>query len=180
MHVTLRRVKGLPSLRAERIHNALKEAVRETRREGFRIAHYSVQHDHVHLIVEAEDERVLSSGMRSFAVRAARRVNKRALPGRRGSLWSGRYHRRDLASPTEVRHALVYVLANGVKHGVVARGTIDPCSSGAWFEGWITPRPAPSEPSPTERPRTWLLREGWSDVFPGFLFPTEIPKPAAP
>jgi hypothetical protein len=138
-----------------------------------------VQHDHVHLIVEAEDEKTLSTGMRSFAIRASKRVNREGLHRKRGAVWGDRYHRRDLPSPTEVRHSLVYVLANGVKHGVVERGTVDPCSSGRWFEGWVTPLLAPVEPRPTEPPSTWLLREGWSDVHPGFLFPSEAPRPAS-
>ena len=93
-------------------------------------------------------------------------------------MWGDRYHRRDLASPPEVRHSLVYVLANGVKHGVVERGTMDPCSSAPWFDGWINRRPRPAEASPTEPPLTWLLRTVWSTAFPGFLYPSEVPKVA--
>jgi len=46
---------------------------------GFRIVQYSVQADHVHLIVEAENDAVLTNGMRSFAIRFARRVNSEIL-----------------------------------------------------------------------------------------------------
>src|SRR4051812_33098513 len=52
VQITLRRAKGLPSLRTEVLHALLKRSIAETRRDGFRIVHYSVQHDHVHLIVE--------------------------------------------------------------------------------------------------------------------------------
>lgn len=64
VHVTMRRAPGLPSLRSERLHNLLREAIRATRREGFRIVHYSVQADHVHLVIEADDATILSNGMR--------------------------------------------------------------------------------------------------------------------
>ncbi|MDB5213046.1 MAG: hypothetical protein JWO86_973, partial [Myxococcaceae bacterium] len=37
VHVTLRRAKGLPGFRSERLHGLLKRAIRDTRREGFRI-----------------------------------------------------------------------------------------------------------------------------------------------
>jgi REP element-mobilizing transposase RayT len=60
----MRRAPGLPSLRSERLHNLLREAIRATRREGFRIVHYSVQADHVHLVIEADDATILSNGMR--------------------------------------------------------------------------------------------------------------------
>jgi REP element-mobilizing transposase RayT len=178
VHVTLRRAKGLPSLRAELLHNRIKKAIRETRREGFRIVHYSVQADHVHLIIEADTEEILTSGMRSFAIRVALDVNKRVLRRRRGRVWGDRYHRRDLGSPPEVRHALVYVLANGAKHGHTTAGQLDPCSSGRWFDGWVMPLAPPEEASPLQPPDTWLLRTGWTNVYPGFLFPSEVPKAA--
>jgi REP element-mobilizing transposase RayT len=178
VHVTLRRTHGLPSLRSERLHNLLKDVIRATQREGFRIVHYSVQADHVHLIVEAESKAALSSAMRGFAIRASRRLNREGLHRRRGRVWGDRYHRHDLATPPEVRHALVYVLANGVKHREVEQGAIDPCSSARWFDGWVNLRASPAEPMPTQPPATWLLREGWTRVYPGYLYPSEVPKAA--
>ena len=150
MHVTLRRAKGLPGFRSERLHGLLKRAIRDTRREGFRITHYSVQQDHIHIIVEAEDKTTLSNGMRSFAVRVAMRVNSRILGRRRGRVWGGRYHRRDLTSPSDVRSALVYVLANHLKHGEYDVGLLDPCSSGPWFTG-CEPTPRPTLPTHASR-----------------------------
>ena len=108
--------------------SCIGSAIRATRREGFRIVQYSVQADHVHLVIEAESASVLSSGMRSFAVRVNRRV-----PCRRGRVWGDRYHRRDLTSPREVRHAFVYVRGNHVKHREPNVGLLDPLSSGPWF-----------------------------------------------
>ena len=73
-------------MREEVLHRELTNAIRATRREGFRIVQYSVQADHLHLVIEAESASVLSSGMRSFAVRVAMRVNRRVLC-RRGRVW---------------------------------------------------------------------------------------------
>jgi REP element-mobilizing transposase RayT len=160
------------------LHDLLKDVVRTSQREGFRIAHYSVQSDHVHLIVEAETKALLSGGMRAFALRAARRLNREVLGRRRGRVWGDRYDRHDLATPPEVRHALVYVLANGVKHRHVEPGAIDPCSSAPWFDGYVNRRAAPAEPSPTRPPDTWLLRDGWQRVYPGYIYPSEVPKAA--
>ena len=100
VHVTLRRAKGLPGFRSERMHRVLQRAIRDTRREGFRVTHDSIQSDHLHILVEAEGKTALSNGMRSLAVRIAMRVNSRVLGRRRGHVWGDRYHRRDLTSPS--------------------------------------------------------------------------------
>jgi putative transposase len=177
VHVTLRRAKGLPSLRTERLHHLVRDAVRETRREGFRIAHYSVQADHVHMIVEAEHATTLTNGMRSFAVRVAVRINKRVLGRRRGRVWGDRYHRRDLTSPRQVRNTLVYVLANHLKHGETDAGLLDPCSSGPWWDGWIHILEPPPLPNPVERAETWLLGRGWQRL--GLIHLGEVPRARA-
>jgi putative transposase len=153
VHVTIRRAKGLPSLRSEVVYVELREAVRLTRRDDFRIVEYSVQRDHVHMLVEADDAAALAAGMKSFKVRAARRINRRALH-RRGSVWGDRYHRRDLGSPRDVRNAVVYVMNNHLKHQEWEGGLVDAFSSAAWFEGWMHKPALPADPRPVERART--------------------------
>ena len=93
-----------------------------------------------------------------MAIRAARACNRTL--GRRGVVWSDRYHARMLATPREVRNALVYILANVKKHVPGTRG-IDPRSSARWFEGWHRAIDAPGEPSPVAKACTWLARVGW-------------------
>jgi hypothetical protein len=134
--------------------------------ESFRILQYSVQRDHLHLVVEASDKRALSAGIRSVAIRVARYVNE--LLGRKGRLWADRWHGRALTSPRAVRTALLYVLANFRKHSrrPLALG-IDPYSSGEWFDGWrnAVPRAGPRTGRllevPVNAPTTWLARIGW-------------------
>jgi len=82
--------------------------------ERFRVLQFSVQRDHIHLVVEAADKRALSSGLQGLAIRVARYVND--LLGRRGPLWADRWHGRALKTPREVRNALAYVLGNFRKH----------------------------------------------------------------
>jgi putative transposase len=176
VHVTMRRAKGLPSLRSDRVHRVLKKAMRDTDRGRFRITHYSIQADHIHLIVEAEDPTTLTNGMRSLSVRIAMRVNKRVLGRTRGKVWGDRYHRRDLRGPRAVRNALVYVFANHLKHGEYDVGLLDPCSSGPWFTRWTHTLDPPSEPPPVQRPTTWVLRDGWHTKGGGRLHLGELPK----
>jgi len=122
------------------------------------VVHYSVQTNHVHLIVEAAGKQALSRGMRGTAIRIALAFN-RAL-GRCGALWAGRYHARALATPRAVRNPLVYVLANVRKHLRAVAG-IDPCSSAPWFDGYRGCARRRDDAPPTASPRTWLLRAGW-------------------
>jgi putative transposase len=134
--------------------------VRATRRAParFRIVQYSVQRDHVHLIVEAADTRSLSSGVRSVAIRIARYVND--LLARRGRLWADRWHGRALRSPREVHHAMLYVLANFRKHaGRAMRAGVDPYSSGVWFDGWREWRLDSGVPPPLAEAAGWFMAE---------------------
>src|SRR4029453_4428492 len=113
---------------------------------------------HLHLIGEADGGSRLVRGCQGLAVRVAKAVNH--ILTRRGAVWGDRYHARPLRTPREVRHALVYVLQNWLKHIPGARGR-DPRSSAAWFDGWrARPVRAPG-PAPVRAPRTWLARIGW-------------------
>ena len=175
LHVTMRAVRGLPSFREQMLYDALERAVRRTRRPDFRIVEFSVQDDHLHLIVEADDNDGLARGMKSFSVRANRLLNA-ALGRGRGRVWGDRYYRRDLTSPRQVRNAIVYCLANYKKHQGITSGAprIDPCSSARWFQGWSMIRSHDDGPRPTEEARTVLLKEKWHRKH-GFIHPGERP-----
>jgi len=138
-----------------------------------RLVHFSVQRDHLHLIVEARDRRAVTRGLQGLFVRLAKRLNR--WWGRKGRVFADRFHDRILRTPKEVRNALRYVLLNARRHGV-ARSGIDPYSSGAWFDGWTrgtTPRP--SGPAPVTRARTWLATVGWRRWRR--ISPDEVPGP---
>jgi putative transposase len=175
LHVTMRAERGLPSFRAETLFAAFERAVRRTRRDDFRVVEFSVQDDHLHLIVEAHDNDALARGMKSFSVRANRLFNA-ALGRGRGRVWGDRYHRRDLTSARQVRNALVYCLQNYKKHQRVTSGAprIDPCSSARWFQGWTAIRQHDDGPRPTEEAGTVLLRTAWQKH--GFIHSGEAPR----
>jgi putative transposase len=135
--------------------------IRAASRRFLRIVHFSVQSNHIHLLVEANDGILLSKGMKGFAVRVARRLNQ--LLGCRGAIWEDRYHAHYLRTPREVRNALIYVLRNRIKHG--GSWGIDRCSSAPYFRGWSQDVPSPVRASPEGPPvataETWLLATGW-------------------
>ena len=172
VHVTLRAVNALRCLRSTRIFPAVRGALARASRGDFRVVEFSVQKDHVHLLVEAHDNRALSSGVRGLAIRVAKAVNR--VLGRRGRVWDSRYHARALSTPRAVRHALVYVLMNFRKHGAVGTD-LDPCSSAPWFAGFRAPPATPvSAPPPTATARTWLACIGWRKH--GLIDAKERPK----
>jgi hypothetical protein len=94
-HVTLKVRSGLPSLRSAKLVRELERSLAAACQRGrFRVAHYSIQHDHVHLIVEAAGRHALACGMKSIAARVARprivgAVVHRVDPSDPPCAWSG-------------------------------------------------------------------------------------------
>lgn len=148
----MRGCPGLPSFRAPRLFAAIRDAIGAASRDRFRVVQFSVQGDHLHLIVEAADKGALSAGLKGLAVRTARAVNRAA--ARRAAVWADRYHAHALTSPSETRRALVYVLFDFRKHRAADRSQIDALSSALWFDGFreFIPRTLDPPPSAERRP----------------------------
>jgi putative transposase len=186
--VTMRVRRGLPSLRRQIVFAELRHDIARASQAPFRVVHFSVQSNHVHLLVEAHDKVSLARGTAGLSIRLARSVNR--VLSRRGRVWSDRYHARALRTPRETRHALVYVLMNFKKHSGSTATRFDAMSSAWWFDGWKPPprgrdptgahragneRPGGSEDAPVWRPRTWLARKGWRRH--GLIGTDEYPRP---
>ncbi len=178
-HVTLRMRRDVPSLCSRRFIREFQGRLRQGCERGeFRVCHYSIQHDHLHLVVESAGREALGRGMKSVGIRLARTVNR--VFGRTGPVLFGRYHLRVLRTPREVRHALAYVLLNARKHWRQRTGSappvrLDVASSGAWFDGWKRPPPAAETPPmrAVAQPRSYLLNKGWRRH--GLVDPAEVP-----
>jgi REP element-mobilizing transposase RayT len=181
VHVTLRARGGLPGFRNQLVRSLMRRVlVEQARREygnAFRIVHFSIQDDHLHLIVEATAA-TLSKGIRGFAIAFARGLN--GLLRRKGKVWGDRHHRRDLETPTETRNTLLYVLQNYIHHGAktFGDGVVDPYSSAPRFDGWADPHATlvETEPWPKPKPRTWMLSIGWMRGRGGRIRTTEHPR----
>ena len=181
--VTLRVREDVPALRCGSFVRAFRDTLRRgAERTGFRVVHYSVQDNHAHFLVEADDKETLANGMKSLGARFARCANR--VFGRRGRVLATRFHHVVKRTPTEVRNALAYVLLNARKHFRERRGyrppvALDAASSGRWFDGWSTSPPAFGRFADVDRarevaaPRTWLLGTGWQLV--GLIDPAQVP-----
>ena len=179
--VTVRVLDDVPSLRRVAFVELLKESfARDNERPGFRLVHYSVQRDHLHLMVEADDQKALGRGMKALCTRIVWAVKHGF--GRSGRALAGRYHVRLLRTPRQVRNALRYVLLNSRKHwrkrtGETPEPRLDPCSSGRWFDGWKGGlRGSRDGPRDVAEARTWLLRVGWRRHGP--IDPADVPGAA--
>ena len=181
VHVTMRRVERGPSFRQQLVCRAIRTVIAGAKRNGVRVVQYSVQVNHLHLMVEGTDSADLSKQMRTLFSRIAFAVN--AVARRSGKLFRDRHHRHALKTPREVRNALVYILFNDRKHAGSASATsragepsspgspaspaLDPCSSAWWFHDWSPDDHPPTawllgdEDRPTTKPTTWLARWGW-------------------
>ncbi len=192
-HVTLRVVAPIPTLRRPDAYHAIRRSMYTVmERSEFRIVHISIERNHLHLIVEADDHVALWEGLRTFQSSAAQRLNRAislATGTRRlGKVFDDRYHSRLITSPTQAHNALAYVLNNFRRHGL-DRGLetmfwdVDYYSSGPSFDGWAelddSPFLVPTPDYPRLsvcRPKTWLLRTGWRLAGP--IHMRDIPGPS--
>ena len=177
--VTFRVQADIPDMRGRTTLNLLESVLMAVRSiEGFRVIHYALLANHVHLIVEADDNEMASRGMHSLLIRFAHAMNRSL--GRTGAVLEERYHVRRLMNPQQAWNGLAYVLCNANKHGATwPQGLLlDPFSSASIFPGWS------AEAQPQTRdvreqdvlcaPRSWLLTTGWKKHGP--ISPHFVPK----
>ena len=135
VHVTVRMLPHVWNLRSNRSWAVIQRALLAgADRWGMRLCKFSVQGNHLHLIVEGPS---LGQAMKALGVRVARGLNK--MMGRKGRVWADRYHAHVLRTPTEVRNAVHYVVNNYQKHHGPIIGP-DFYSSASRDNGVILPR----------------------------------------
>ncbi|HEX4383468.1 MAG TPA: transposase [Myxococcales bacterium] len=150
LHITQRMVPAVGHLRTSARLGVIKKALHDASGHlGMQVVHFSVQGNHLHLVVEAEGREALSRGMKGLAVRVAVALNR--LANRRGTVFADRYYARVLESPRAVANALRYVFENYRHH---AREALH------W--SWRDPF-ASSARAPLREPSVWLLRVGWKN-----------------
>ncbi len=121
---------------------------RAAERFDVRIVQFSVQGNHVHLVVEAATTEALSRAMQGFSIRVAKGLN--AMMKRDGRVLADRYHARPLRTPTETRRAVAYVQNNHRKHMAELGKPLPP----RFVDEYASAGGALALPAP----HTWLLR----------------------
>ena len=192
LHVVLRVVAAVGSLRRREMYRAVREAtIVVALRERIRIVHISLQRNHIHLLVEAESKQALARGLQGFQISVARNINtllgQSRYRRRRGRVFADRYFAEAITSPRRARNALSYIVNNWRKHrehqhGLARTWLVDPFSSGISFPGWheledkafMWPIRETYDPLIVRRPESWLLREGW--IKAGSISYREVPS----
>ncbi|MEQ1875291.1 MAG: transposase [Bdellovibrionia bacterium] len=177
--ITWRLKKGLPDIRDDRYLAAFNGAAANAKELGLRILHFSLESNHIHMIVEADGSARLADGMRSLGSSLGKRIRKltnetKSRPTT-GSVFAGRYHVRVLRTPSETKNALEYVLINRAKHMKFVEH-IDIYSSGYYFRDWkkllgkryrhvlqeqFEESEIPEPNAALSPPKSWLAQVGW-------------------
>jgi hypothetical protein len=138
VHVTWRMREDVWDLGVRRCLSLLEAALLKSSNDRFRIVHYAVIGNYIHLLVEADDTRALSLGMQGLGIRIARGLNK--VMDRPGRVLRDRFNAHILRTATETQNARQYLLENAGPH--LGSPGVDGCASRA----------------PLQEPRTELLR----------------------
>jgi len=182
MHITMRLKKDLPNLRQKRTLAAFARRVHRAKDFGLHVLHFSLQSNHLHMIVEATTRRQLANGLRSLGGSFGKYLRRRK--GGTGAIFHGRYHLRVITSARQMRNTLRYVLLNHAKHQRMIEH-LDFFSSGFLFKNWrkllggklntiiateikiIGERNLPHDlwQACVSPPRSWIARYGWQLVI---------------
>lgn len=186
LHVVMRVLPAAGNLRKPAIHDAVRASLTTLgTHEDCRVVHLSIQRDHLHLLVEADDRQALARGMRSFQISLAKRINRAiSTPSRkrrRGQIFADRYESFVLDTPRAVRDALVYVLNAWRKYEKPSPEALDPYSSALAFDGWKDPitdaDTSDFAPLVLWPARTALVASQWRTG--GKIARNEVPPPSA-
>lgn len=168
---------NMGGLRRKAVDEVVRMSLRavKSRAKTFRVTAYSLQSTRILLIVEADTEKALVSGLRAVAIRMGKRVNQAV--GRTGRIFSDRHSREPVSTPKAMRDAYRDVLLAARLDGKLESGEADPFSSSPWFGGWSKDVLRVSSAPAVSKPETKLGSEEW--LRHGKIDPGETPAEIA-
>ncbi|MBC7714103.1 MAG: transposase [Rhizobacter sp.] len=126
LHLTVKIKKIKADIKNKTILHFLKRAILNSRKQGLKVIHFSLEYDHVHLLIEADNNIVLGKGMKSFGVTLSKAINK--VKNQKGGVYKHRYHFRQISSARQLKNVMKYIFLNGVKHKT-ANNIVSPFNS---------------------------------------------------
>jgi REP element-mobilizing transposase RayT len=126
LHLTVKILRAKANLKNKMILSILKRSIMNARKMGLRVIHYSLEYDHVHLLIEAENNFILGKGMQAFGVTFSKALNR--LRKIKGSVYKHRYHFRKIVGARQLKNVMNYIFSNGLKHKT-SKSLINPFNS---------------------------------------------------
>ena len=114
LHLTIKIAKNKAGVKNKQILKVLKRAILKGRSAGIRIIHFTLEYDHIHLLVEADCKIKLGRGMMRFGVTLAKGINHYRRD--QGQVYKHRYHQRFITSRRDLKNVMNYIFHNGLKH----------------------------------------------------------------
>lgn len=114
LHLTIKVRENKADIKTKKILKALHHAIKRARLKELKIIHYTLEHNHLHLLVEASDNLILHKGMQALGITLSKAINK--IKKLKGGVYKHRYHFRKLNSRRELINVLYYIFKNGIKH----------------------------------------------------------------
>jgi REP element-mobilizing transposase RayT len=128
VHVTIKiRPFLFQTLRKKVYFKKISRAISRARSKGLRIIHFTVQKDHLHFMIEAENNKQLAKGMQALGISLSKSLKGNIAKHIR-SVYKSRYHLHILNTIREIKNTKLYILGNAIKHGVI-KNTFDTYSS---------------------------------------------------
>jgi REP element-mobilizing transposase RayT len=116
VHVTIKANKNIvPNLRSKVLYKEIRQSMKRARILGIRIIHFTVQRDHVHMMMEADNKQQLGESMRVLSISLSKRLSH--VLKRKVKALKSRYHLHILKSLQEIKNAKNYIVNNSIKHG---------------------------------------------------------------
>jgi REP element-mobilizing transposase RayT len=115
VHVTVKFNKSkIRTLRNKKYYQEIRKSFRRLRIQGARLIEFSIQQDHIHLLLETSDSKTLGRAMRALSISLSKRFT--LLINHKIKALKNRYHLHILNTLNELKNARNYILNNGKKH----------------------------------------------------------------
>ncbi len=126
LHLTIKVRDNKADIKNKSLLKALHHAIKRARLKNIKVLHYSLEYNHIHLLVEASSNANLHQGMQALGISLAKKIN--AIKRLKGTVYKHRYHLRKLSSPRELKNVLHYIFNNGIHHSRTS-SILDPYNS---------------------------------------------------
>jgi len=114
LHLTIKVRSNKADIQNKIILKALHRAIMRARIQGLKVLHYALEYNHVHLLIEADNNKLLHKGMQAFGITIAKAINK--FKSNKGTVYKHRYHFRQISSLRDFKNVMNYIFQNGMKH----------------------------------------------------------------